>query len=209
MARSSGQNNGWLRSPVEQLLGITEAFAAEELIRAFDVNTVGAHRDNRATMPNMRAAQAGLVLWNGSGATRAVPPSLAVHRSQGGGPRCSSGIDRLGYRLYGIETTILMPGVFTQGTAHFAKAATPQDEARATESARPCWSSRRPCVDRFMEVGVLVHRTMLKGWISTPWTTRFTFPEGNGLSAVKPNLMEECSAMSCAHSTAGMARVAS
>ena len=35
--------------------------------------------------------------------------------------------------VYGIETTILMPGVFTQGTAHFANAAFPADQERVSE----------------------------------------------------------------------------
>jgi NAD(P)-dependent dehydrogenase (short-subunit alcohol dehydrogenase family) len=34
---------------------------------------------------------------------------------------------------YGIETTILMPGVFTQGTAHFANAQSPADTARTAQ----------------------------------------------------------------------------
>jgi NAD(P)-dependent dehydrogenase (short-subunit alcohol dehydrogenase family) len=37
---------------------------------------------------------------------------------------------------YGIETTILMPGVFTQGTAHFANAQSPADTARTAAYGR-------------------------------------------------------------------------
>lgn len=59
------------------LFGVTEAFSAEEVLHAYDVNTVGALRVNRAVLPVMRAQESGLLLWNGSGTTRAVPPFLA------------------------------------------------------------------------------------------------------------------------------------
>lgn len=35
--------------------------------------------------------------------------------------------------LWGIETTIMVPGAFTQGTNHFAHAGTPFDKIRAAE----------------------------------------------------------------------------
>jgi hypothetical protein len=35
--------------------------------------------------------------------------------------------------LWGIETTIMVPGAFTQGTNHFAHAGTPSDKIRAAE----------------------------------------------------------------------------
>ena len=35
--------------------------------------------------------------------------------------------------MHEIETTVLMPGVFTHGTEHFAKAASPADTARTAE----------------------------------------------------------------------------
>ena len=61
------------------LFGVTEAFSPEEVIHAFDVNTVGALRVNRAVLPVMRAQGSGLLLWNGSGTTRAVPPFLGPY----------------------------------------------------------------------------------------------------------------------------------
>ncbi|GAA2878897.1 SDR family NAD(P)-dependent oxidoreductase [Streptomyces mexicanus] len=61
------------------LLGVTEAFSPEEVVRAFDVNAVGALRVNRAVLPVMRRQESGLLLWIGSGTTRAVPPFLAPY----------------------------------------------------------------------------------------------------------------------------------
>ncbi|MGW3462924.1 SDR family NAD(P)-dependent oxidoreductase [Streptomyces olivaceoviridis] len=59
------------------LVGVTEAFSPEEVLRAFDVNAVGALRVDRAVLPVMRRQESGLLLWIGSGTTRAVPPFLA------------------------------------------------------------------------------------------------------------------------------------
>lgn len=58
------------------LVGVTEAFTAEEMLRAYDVNAVGAVRANRAALPVMRGQGSGLLLWNGSETTRVVPPFL-------------------------------------------------------------------------------------------------------------------------------------
>lgn len=59
------------------LFGVTEAFSAEKIVRAFDVNGIGALRVNRAVLPHMRRAGSGLLLWNGSGTTRSIPRSSA------------------------------------------------------------------------------------------------------------------------------------
>ena len=112
------------------LFGVTEAFSPEEVLRAYDVNTVGALRVNRAVLPVMRAQESGLLLWNGSGTTRAVPPFLGPYTAAKAAFDSFAESTAWDVTVYGIETTILMPGVFTQGTAHFANAASPADTAR-------------------------------------------------------------------------------
>lgn len=118
------------------LFGVTEAFTAEEVIHAFDVNAVGALRVNRAVLPHMRQAESGLLLWNGSGTTRAIPPFLGPYSAAKAAFDAFAESTAWDVAVYGIETTILMPGVFTQGTAHFAKAAMPSDAARTAEYDR-------------------------------------------------------------------------
>ncbi|MFT3889026.1 MAG: SDR family NAD(P)-dependent oxidoreductase [Arachnia sp.] len=115
------------------LFGVTEAFSAEEVIRAFDINAVGALRVNRAVLPHMRRAGSGLLLWNGSGTTRAIPPFLGPYTAAKAAFDAFAESTAWDVAVYGIETTILMPGVFTHGTAHFAKAAVPADQARTDE----------------------------------------------------------------------------
>ena len=115
------------------LFGVTEAFSPEEVMRAFDVNTVGALRVNRAVLPIMRRQESGLLLWVGSGTTRAIPPFLGPYTAAKAAFDAFAESTVWDVAVYGIETTILMPGVFTQGTAHFANAAFPADQERVSE----------------------------------------------------------------------------
>ena len=115
------------------LFGVTEAFSPEEVMRAFDVNAVGALRVNRAALPVMRRQESGLLLWVGSGTTRAIPPFLGPYTAAKAAFDAFAESTAWDVAVYGIETTILMPGVFTQGTAHFANAAFPADQGRVSE----------------------------------------------------------------------------
>lgn len=138
------------------LFGVTEAFSPEEVIRAYDVNAVGALRVNRAVLPYMRRAEFGLLLWNGSGTTRAIPPFLGPYTAAKAAFDAFAESTAWDVAVYGIETTILMPGVFTQGTAHFAKAAVPADQPRTAEYARvvPFLESSAEDTERLMVNGV-------------------------------------------------------
>jgi len=112
------------------MVGVTEAFSPEEVLRAFDVNAVGALRVNRAVLPVMRRQESGLLLWVGSGTTRAIPPFLGPYTAAKAAFDAFADSTAWDVAAYGIETTILMPGVFTHGTAHFANAAFPKETAR-------------------------------------------------------------------------------
>jgi NAD(P)-dependent dehydrogenase (short-subunit alcohol dehydrogenase family) len=114
-------------------VGVTEAFTAEEFMRSFDVNALGAVRVNRAALPVLRRQKSGLLLWVGSGTTRAVPPFLAPYIIAKAAFDALADSTAWDVARYGIETTILMPGVFTQGTAHFANAAFAGDTGRIDE----------------------------------------------------------------------------
>lgn len=138
------------------LVGITEAFTPEEVIRAFDVNAVGALRVNRAVLPAMRRQQSGLLLWIGSGTTRAIPPFLGPYSAAKAAFDAFADSVAWDVAAYGIETTVLMPGVFTQGTAHFANAQFPADTARTAEYGKitPFVASMRADTERLMVNGV-------------------------------------------------------
>lgn len=109
------------------LFGITEAFTPEQLLAAYDTNTVGALRVNRAALPVMRRQRSGLLLWVGSGTSRVVPPFLAPYTAAKAAMDSFADSVAVEVARFGIETSIVMPGPFTEGTAHFPNAGFPVD----------------------------------------------------------------------------------
>jgi NAD(P)-dependent dehydrogenase (short-subunit alcohol dehydrogenase family) len=116
------------------VFGPAEAFTPEQLIEQYDVNVVGAQRVNRAVLPHLRGQRKGLLVWVGSSSTRGgTPPFLAPYFA------AKAAMDALAVSysteltLWGIETTIMVPGAFTKGTNHFAHSGKPGDAARVAE----------------------------------------------------------------------------
>ncbi|MDB5396778.1 MAG: family oxidoreductase, partial [Rhodospirillales bacterium] len=116
------------------VFGPAEAFTPEQLIQQYDVNVLGAQRINRAALPHLRGQHKGLLVWVGSSSTRGgTPPFLAPYFA------AKAAMDALAVSystelaLWGIETTIMVPGAFTKGTNHFAHSGRPSDEARIAE----------------------------------------------------------------------------
>lgn len=116
--------------------GPAEAFAPEQFTSLYDINVVGPQRLNRAALPHMRRAGGALIVWVGSTSTRGgTPPYIAPYFA------AKAAMDSLAISyagelaLWGIETVIASPGVYTSGTNHFAHADAPADEARAAEYA--------------------------------------------------------------------------
>jgi NAD(P)-dependent dehydrogenase (short-subunit alcohol dehydrogenase family) len=116
------------------VFGPAEAFTPEQLIEQYDVNVLGAQRVNRAALPHLRGQRKGLLVWVGSSSTRGgTPPFLAPYFA------AKAAMDALAVSystelaLWGIETTIMVPGAFTKGTNHFAHSGKPGDAARVAE----------------------------------------------------------------------------
>lgn len=112
--------------------GPAEAFTPEQLAEQYDTNVLSTQRVNRAVLPHMREAGEGLLIWNSSSSVAGgTPPFLAPYFA------AKAGMDSLAISyarelaLWGIETSILVPGAFTRGTNHFAHAGKPEDEERA------------------------------------------------------------------------------
>lgn len=62
------------------VIGPTEAFTAEEIMKVFDTNFYGAQRVSRAVLPQMRAQASGLVLWISSTTTKGgFPPFMGPY----------------------------------------------------------------------------------------------------------------------------------
>ncbi|CAM2153438.1 Oxidoreductase [Pararobbsia alpina] len=119
------------------VIGPTEAFVPEEMMKVFDTNVFGAQRVNRAVLPYMRKAESGLVVWISSTTTKGgFPPFMGPYGA------AKAAMDSLAVTLayelvrFGIETSIVVPGAFTSGTDHFPNAGKPADTTTAAAYAR-------------------------------------------------------------------------
>lgn len=119
------------------VVGPTEAFTPDEMVKVFDTNVLGAQRVNRAVLPHMRHRESGLLLWISSTTTKGgFPPFMGPYGA------AKAAMDSLAvsmaYELarFGIETAIVVPGAFTKGTAHFPSAGKPADQVTVDAYAR-------------------------------------------------------------------------
>jgi NAD(P)-dependent dehydrogenase (short-subunit alcohol dehydrogenase family) len=130
----SGRLDVIVHNAGHMVFGPAEAFTPDQYIQQYDVNVMGAQRVNRAALPLLRGQGRGLLVWVGSSSTRGgTPPFLAPYFA------AKAAMDALAVSystelaLWGIETTIMVPGAFTKGTNHFAHAGAPADKDRVTE----------------------------------------------------------------------------
>ncbi|MCX8563024.1 SDR family NAD(P)-dependent oxidoreductase [Mycolicibacterium mucogenicum] len=126
-----------LHNAGHMVYGPAEAFSAQQLADLYDVNVIGTQRVNQAVLPYLRAQGRGLVLWmSSSSAAGGTPPYLGPYFA------AKAAMDALAVTyarelaLWGIETSIIVPGAFTSGTNHFAHAGVPDrgDVADAYET---------------------------------------------------------------------------
>ncbi|WP_323119628.1 SDR family oxidoreductase [Burkholderia alba] len=126
--RDAGRLDVIVHNAGHMVFGPAEAFTPEQFSQQYDVNVLGAQRVNRAALPHLRGQGGALLVWVGSSSTRGgTPPFLAPYFA------AKAAMDALAVSYstelarWGIETTIMVPGAFTQGTNHFAHAGTPAD----------------------------------------------------------------------------------
>jgi NAD(P)-dependent dehydrogenase (short-subunit alcohol dehydrogenase family) len=110
-------------------VGYTEAYTAEDITRLFDINAIGAHRVNRAALPHMRARRSGTLLYVGSTIPVTTPPFLGPYVASKAAMDALAIVTMYEVGQFGIETCIVMPGAFTQGTNHFPGASHASDAA--------------------------------------------------------------------------------
>lgn len=110
-------------------IGFSEAFTPEQFASSLNTNLLGAHRLNRAVLPHMRKQQSGFILYVGSGITNITAPFMTPYVV--GKAALDALAENTAYEIsqFGIETTILMPGVYMEGTSHFDTAEFPKDES--------------------------------------------------------------------------------
>jgi NAD(P)-dependent dehydrogenase (short-subunit alcohol dehydrogenase family) len=110
-------------------LGPAEAFTPAQYAEQYDVNVLGTQRVNRAALPHMRKACSGLLVWvSSTSVLGGTPPWLAPYFAAKAAME-SLAMSYAGELIrWGIETSIVAPGVFTHGTNHFANAGKPADQ---------------------------------------------------------------------------------
>ncbi|TRX54347.1 SDR family NAD(P)-dependent oxidoreductase [Fulvivirga sp. M361] len=109
-------------------VGFSEGYTPEQLQSSLNTNAVGAHRLNRAVLPYMRKQKNGILIYVGSGITNLMAPFTAPYVI--GKAAFDALAESTAYEVsqFGIETSIMMPGVFMEGTSHFETAEFPKDE---------------------------------------------------------------------------------
>lgn len=127
VVEQSGRLDVVVHNAAHLYYGITEAFIPEQVLAAYNTNTVGALRVNRAALPVLREQGSGLLLWVGSGTSHVVPPFLAPYTAAKAAMDSIAESVAVEVARYGVETSIVMPGPFTQGTDHFPNAAFAED----------------------------------------------------------------------------------
>ncbi|KAI1746585.1 hypothetical protein F4782DRAFT_43668 [Xylaria castorea] len=106
--------------------GPGESFTAEQYLRLYDVNVVGCHRLNMAALPHMRRARRGHLVWIGSSSTFGCnSPYLGAYFAAKAAQDNLAQSYAAELAVWGIETTIVSPGVFVTGTNHFTDAVKP------------------------------------------------------------------------------------
>lgn len=114
--------------------GPAEAFTPEQLAELYDINVLSTQRVNRAALPHMRKERSGLLVWvSSSSVAGGTPPYLSPYFAAKAGMDAIAVSYARELTLWGIETSIVVPGAFTGGTNHFAHAGQPADTARVAE----------------------------------------------------------------------------
>src|SRR5260221_1057784 len=116
------------------VFGPAEAFTPEQLAELYDINVLSTQRVNRVALPQMRKQRQGLLIWvSSSSSAGGTPPYLSPYFAAKAGMDAIAVSYARELALWGIETSIVVPGAFTGGTNHFAHAGQPADTARAAE----------------------------------------------------------------------------
>ncbi len=109
-------------------IGVYEGFTPEQLTDSLNTNVVGAHRLNRAALPQLRKQGDGVLLYVGSTITRIVTPFVGPYITGKYALDALAEVTAYEVNRFGVETVIVMPGIFPDGTAHFQSAVHPGDQ---------------------------------------------------------------------------------
>ena len=111
------------------MVGVTEAFAPEQLIQVFETNAISWLRVNRAALPAMRRQGRGVLVYISSTTARLFEPFMGPYVASKAAGEALAEVMGFEVSRFGIESVIIVPGAFTSGTEHFAHAHLPAHAA--------------------------------------------------------------------------------
>ena len=111
------------------MLGVTEAFRPEQIAEIINVNAISWVRVNRAVLPAMRRQGRGLLVYTGSVISHLPDPFTGPYAASKAAGDVLAQIMAFENSRYGIESVIVMPGVYTTGTDHLSHSVAPADAA--------------------------------------------------------------------------------
>lgn len=111
------------------MIGMTEAFAPQQLAQIFDTNAVSWLRVNRAALPAMRRQGYGVLVYISSTTAHIFEPFMGPYVASKVAPEALAEVMSFEVSGFGIESVIIIPGAFTSGTEHFAHAHAPANSA--------------------------------------------------------------------------------
>jgi NAD(P)-dependent dehydrogenase (short-subunit alcohol dehydrogenase family) len=128
--------------------GPAEAFTPEQLAELYDANVVSTQRVNRAVLPHLRKRREGLVIWvSSSSVAGGTPPYLGPYFAAKAGMDAIAVIYSRELALWGIETSIIVPGAFTKAQT--------TSNTRGSRRTQPSWLNTRTVL---MPATVLAYR---------------------------------------------------
>ena len=134
MVEEHGRLDVIVHNAGHMVFGPAEAFTPEQFAELYDVNVLSTQRVNRAALPQLRKQGRGLLVWvSSSSVAGGTPPYLSPYFAAKAGMDGLAVLYARELALWGIETSIIVPGAFTKGTNHFAHAGVPADKARLAE----------------------------------------------------------------------------
>lgn len=134
IVEESGRLDVVVHNAGHMVFGPAEAFTPEQFAELYDVNVLSTQRVNRAALPQLRKQGRGLLVWvSSSSVAGGTPPYLSPYFAAKAGMDALAVLYARELVLWGIETSIIVPGAFTRGTNHFAHAGGPADKQRLAE----------------------------------------------------------------------------
>lgn len=132
--REMGRIDAVIHNGMQPIFGPAEAFLPAQLATSYDRSILGAQRVMRAILPHMRHRSQGLVVWLASNAAAGgAAPCHAFHCSIAAGVEAMAVQYARELARWGIETSIVMPGLFGELTNPFRDALRPDDTERVVE----------------------------------------------------------------------------